>query len=294
MAIDNNHIQTASLMGRSAIFTQAEAFVLHHLLIDDNESPEDEGSRNILNDDILFTVPVNSREYSHGERSSVHWLWRAHGDGVNLRKNTQRVAVSDKGRLLPNEKVERRKDPLQSSALLPCCDGPKQTAKLSDAFDLAGSSHSQPILVPKEVDIRSIKAVDDSDAPIGSEFCNDDDGNISNDVLSDARVRPINSKSDVSETSSWDENEHEEHFDTWEVLKNEYSQDFGFDYNAAGWEVDDDDDDQQPNHGFMILGTSADDASAQPHVVSPPLMDALMNFVPERVWSENYWLKVCC
>ena len=42
---------------------------------------------------------------------------------------------------------------------------------------------------------------------------------------------------------------------------------------------------------FRILGTSANDASCHPHVLSPPLMEALLNFVPETLSSNNFWLK---
>jgi len=42
---------------------------------------------------------------------------------------------------------------------------------------------------------------------------------------------------------------------------------------------------------FEIFGTSADNASAMPHVLSPPLMDSLRNFLPDRLFHQNYWLK---
>eukprot|EP00977_Amphora_coffeiformis_P001984 scaffold375_cov157-Amphora_coffeaeformis.AAC.4 len=42
---------------------------------------------------------------------------------------------------------------------------------------------------------------------------------------------------------------------------------------------------------FRILGTSANDASCHPHVLSPPLMEALLNFVPETLSNNNFWLK---
>jgi hypothetical protein len=34
---------------------------------------------------------------------------------------------------------------------------------------------------------------------------------------------------------------------------------------------------------FKIIGTDADDARSIPHVLSPPLMESLLNFVPERI-----------
>jgi hypothetical protein len=52
---------------------------------------------------------------------------------------------------------------------------------------------------------------------------------------------------------------------------------------------------QQP---FLILGTAADDVSCHPHVLSPPLMESLLQFVPEYNGNDaaeqkglNFWLK---
>jgi len=42
---------------------------------------------------------------------------------------------------------------------------------------------------------------------------------------------------------------------------------------------------------FVILGTSVDDPAASPHVLSPPLMDALRPFLPYAIQQDNYWLK---
>lgn len=42
---------------------------------------------------------------------------------------------------------------------------------------------------------------------------------------------------------------------------------------------------------FKILGTSGDDNSCHPHVLSPPLMEALASFLPEHVADDNFWLK---
>lgn len=74
-----------------------------------------------------------------------------------------------------------------------------------------------------------------------------------------------------------------------------YAEDFGFDFNENMYSIanaldPDFDDDCQP-HVFKILGTSVDDVSAQPHVLSPPLMDSLLNFVPDSMTMENFWLK---
>lgn len=43
---------------------------------------------------------------------------------------------------------------------------------------------------------------------------------------------------------------------------------------------------------FSILGTSADDVSCHPHVLSPPLMESLLQFVPDTGEAvNNFWLK---
>jgi len=61
----------------------------------------------------------------------------------------------------------------------------------------------------------------------------------------------------------------------WSVLSDEYSLGYG-----AG--------DTLP---FRILGTTADDSSCHPHVLSPPLMESLQNFLPVGASEQNYWLK---
>lgn len=95
---------------------------------------------------------------------------------------------------------------------------------------------------------------------------------------------------ELSSCSSWGEDDGgHEHYDSWEVLKDEYAGDFGFDYSEP-LSVDFDDMDDQ-GHVFKILGTSANDAAAHPHVLSPPLMDALMSFMPESLENQNFWLK---
>jgi hypothetical protein len=45
------------------------------------------------------------------------------------------------------------------------------------------------------------------------------------------------------------------------------------------------------NNPFKILGTSADDTSCHPHVLSPPLMEGLQLFMPESLHEHHYWLK---
>lgn len=67
------------------------------------------------------------------------------------------------------------------------------------------------------------------------------------------------------------------YLDAWELLKDEYAEDFGFLYMDGKGDkalrlADDDVDiyNSVSTPVFRILGTSADDASAHPHVLSPP------------------------
>lgn len=120
-----------------------------------------------------------------------------------------------------------------------------------------------------------------------------DDGDADDNIPSDEELRPQDQNDDDSDdsASSWGDDQHWDNYDTWDVLKDEYATDFGFSFDAHGMvkvNSQDDDDDQNV---FIILGTSADDPSCQPHVLSPPLMDSLMTFLPPQLHNENYWLK---
>jgi len=42
---------------------------------------------------------------------------------------------------------------------------------------------------------------------------------------------------------------------------------------------------------FTVLGTGVDDQSTSPHVLSPPMMDALRPYLPFAVQQDNFWLK---
>jgi hypothetical protein len=77
------------------------------------------------------------------------------------------------------------------------------------------------------------------------------------------------------DASSWDMDDDSGRFDSWNVLKDEYANGYG-----GGGTLD-----------FRILGTSADDGSAQPHVLSPPLMESLNAFLPFSKSGESFLLK---
>ena len=77
------------------------------------------------------------------------------------------------------------------------------------------------------------------------------------------------------EDTSWDMNSDSGRFDSWNVINDEYVNGYG-----GGGTL-----------GFKILGTSADDESCHPHVLSPPLMESLQAFLPYSKSGENFMLK---
>jgi hypothetical protein len=110
------------------------------------------------------------------------------------------------------------------------------------------------------------------------------------DIPSDKKIC-ADDDSDKSTASSWDETDGGiKHYDAWQVMKDEYAKDAGFVYNG---EMTSDylTADTETEGFFRILGTSADDTNSQPHVMSPPLMESLLSFVPDQLAEENLWLK---
>lgn len=134
----------------------------------------------------------------------------------------------------------------------------------------------------------------EKDAPPTEDKVEDDaarpDANDDSDedsVKSDVEVR--RDESDDLSDVSW-EDETMKNFDAWQVLKDEYAKDYGFDYSPDGTWPTDDDNELEPNT-FKILGTSAEDQDAHPHVLSPPLIDAILNFAPDHLKGQNLWMK---
>jgi hypothetical protein len=82
---------------------------------------------------------------------------------------------------------------------------------------------------------------------------------------------------DFDDTESWPGSEFSSggHFDSWNVLKDEYENGYG-----GGGTLP-----------FRILGTSSDDINSHPHVLSPPLMESLQNFLPWSLSESNFWMK---
>ena len=124
----------------------------------------------------------------------------------------------------------------------------------------------------------SMKRIDHG---VDNEIQDDKSDADSLDVRSDHEVGEHH---DESSASSWGSSQGGfDHYDTWEVIQDEYAQDFGF--NIA---TDNENQILPVNSNdergiFKIIGTSAEDTRAIPHVLSPPLMESLLNFVPERL-----------
>lgn len=64
-------------------------------------------------------------------------------------------------------------------------------------------------------------------------------------------------------------------YDAWKVIDDDYMNGYG-----GGGTLP-----------FFILGTSADDINAHPHVLSPPLMESLLSFIPLSICDDNIWMK---
>jgi hypothetical protein len=91
------------------------------------------------------------------------------------------------------------------------------------------------------------------------------------ETSSQRELKPIESN------SSWkmEDDSELDYYDPWKVIEDEYDNGYG----GGG------------TFPFFILGTSADDIESQPHVLSPPLMESLQEFLPFSKMSENFWMK---
>ena len=237
----------------------------------------------VLDDDVLFSLPFGGKGDDIGDddqnvaatsrsvqpprtrRNQSHHigLWKAHEDGI-APKEIRRFAS-------------------QASAMM---DSREEDTN-AQLRRLKSRRSSKPAMSPSSCDAGDGR----------EEKHNDDDASASSfgdSIHSDEEVR--RDKDDLSSASSWDLSEGGfDHYDAWAVLKDEYADDFGFSYRdgmgAAGALVPDSDEESDSAHIFKIIGTSADDVAAHPHVLSPPLMDSLLSFVPDSLADQNFWLK---
>eukprot|EP00548_Thalassiothrix_antarctica_P003369 CAMPEP_0194134576 /NCGR_PEP_ID=MMETSP0152-20130528/4645_1 /TAXON_ID=1049557 /ORGANISM="Thalassiothrix antarctica, Strain L6-D1" /LENGTH=792 /DNA_ID=CAMNT_0038830373 /DNA_START=154 /DNA_END=2532 /DNA_ORIENTATION=- len=122
---------------------------------------------------------------------------------------------------------------------------------LEDAFNHMPSNKGKPMAIKREESQLSLPSIADAEV--------EDDDEDSWDM---------NSESDAGNNA-------------WNVLKDPYA--VGYGYGGGGHEGG--------GLPFRILGTSANDESTQPHVLSPPLMESLQQFLPFQVSENNFWLK---
>lgn len=307
-----------SIYHRQASLTGIEKAFLSALLIDKPSKEEEEVAHKkkikkatkVLNDDILFSIPIkedgsvvlNDGDQEDGTRTDESTvevnnqalpeashplppkptrsneaqldLWKAHKDGVRpqLLKEKSKRALSSKCELSSfrspsgdsaiDSNVSRNRSPSRKKK------GSSMVKQQPSDYDQQDENGDQP---PKSDDGEDVDSLD---------------------VLSDQEVGGIN---DESTASSWNSSQGGfNHYNAWEVLRDEYAEDFGFkvavDDEDSVLPYDEDDDDDQRGM-FKILGTSHDDVRALPHVLSPPLMDSLMNFVPDHLTHDNFWMK---
>jgi len=314
-----NGLKDAVLRRRASLSAGEKAF-LHALLVDpvgptdDKATPTDADESTalleaVLDDDVLFSLPFGGRGDDIGgaqgdsgiaaksqsiqpprtRRNQSHHigLWRAHEDGI-APKEIRRLAS--------------QKSPSGVSGAAAAASSKEEGKEGTAGDDLIlkriKSRRSSKAVSPKS---QPEKARDDAAATAAAG--DDDDASASaascfGSINSDEEVR--RDKDDLSSASSWGLSEGGfDHYDAWAVLKDEYADDFGFSYRdgvrenslvAAAAQADSDEESDNA-HLFKIIGTGADDVAAHPHVLSPPLMDSLLNFVPESLADQNFWLR---
>jgi hypothetical protein len=252
---------------RQASLTDVEQAFLHALLVDDPvaKPAEDDETKEILecasrrlDDDVLFSIPKGIDEEEEKESPDKE-----------LRKPTV------------------KKDPKLYRFLVGLWQAHEDGVGTKRLGELEAKRSSANVSVTSSP-VQQRNTIKNRQSSLESETTeDDDDDDDAESVQSDQEVR--RTYDDVSDCS-WDEDAGGfDHFDAWQVLKDEYAKESGFDYTPDGAEPCMDDSLEQ--HTFKILGTSAEDISAHPHVISPPLIDSLINFVPDHLEGQNIWMK---
>ena len=315
-----NGLKDAVLRRRASLSAGEKAF-LHALLVDpvgptdDKATPTDADEstallhKAVLDDDVLFSLPFGGRGDDIGgargdsgieakgqsiqpprtRRNQSHHigLWRAHEDGITPKEIRRLASQKSPSGVGGTAAAASSKE-----------EGKEGTAGDDLILKRIKSRRSSKAVSPKS---QPEKARDDAAATAAAG--DDDDASASaascfGSINSDEEVR--RDKDDLSSASSWGLSEGGfDHYDAWAVLKDEYADDFGFSYRdgvrenslvAAAAQADSDEESDNA-HLFKIIGTGADDVAAHPHVLSPPLMDSLLNFVPESLADQNFWLR---
>lgn len=291
-----------SILRRCASLTEVERTFLGALLLEGKEE-EIKSAERVLNDDILFSVPAittaavavdGEDELKVEQDKSVNIT---EGKTQELEEFTRRFSdmpAVNKPLSTGTSPKLTRSNVAQADLWRAHQDGvaPTKLAQKSTTTAVAGQSITSFITTQtgRRKSRASLKSTKSN--IIATTTSSDDNNGDANslDVQSDDEV---GERDHDSAASSWSENDGGfNHYDAWEVLRDEYASDFGF--NVA---VDDEtklvryNSDDEERGIFKILGTSLDDTRALPHVLSPPLMDSLLSFVPDHLADYNFWLK---
>lgn len=131
------------------------------------------------------------------------------------------------------------------------------------------SSYDEGDMLCNSIALFDSKRLDSID--LSALLLSEKDGN-----LSDTEIRPEASVYSGFYDSSDDElDDGDGDIDAWNVLKDDYAVAYGYGNTLP----------------FRIFGTSADDITSKPHVLSPPLMESLQAFFPYVVSEDNFWMK---
>lgn len=288
------HTLTGELLHRIESLTESEVFFLRALLDDDTGAVAIDGGKDEsaldaiiqqtsklnqasakLSDEMLFAIPTSDVEQKppRARRPSTRALWQAHEDGVHPKQ----LLVSKFPRA--HEDGVHQKQLVSKSSL--ATNPSNQSSREMADGKVNGETSSLEKSQSEDSGINETKVI--SDLVDGKKQEEEDD-----DAPSDKEIRSKLGNDSVG--SSWDSEDDANHlkFDAWEVLKDEYSEDFGFNYTTP--DTSNNGEDDTPN-SFQILGTSADDEAVRPHVMSPPMMEALSSFLPDNLVGQNFWLR---
>lgn len=269
-------LDDASLKAKEVPFSEIERAVLKALLFDPLKSTTNDTER-VLTIEMLLSVPACLDENrSAGQRGKPQEPQHRHDYHQPLSKThpNPRQAGQAKRPSVMKKPMDYR---LQVGLWQAHEDGvsPKRLIRMSSV----NSSSEDLAKAMAELEKEGLARAIDTGYP-------DEGDNLIGDADS---MRSENEVRDDLSQISWKENEGGfSHFDAWQILKDEYASDFGFDYKPDGRYVSET---ELSYNTFKIIGTSADDKSAHPHVLSPPLMDSLMNFLPDYLQGQNYWMK---
>eukprot|EP00984_Skeletonema_dohrnii_P022563 scaffold11674_cov79-Skeletonema_dohrnii-CCMP3373.AAC.3 len=283
-----------SILHRCASLTEIERTFLGALLLEGKED-EIKSAERVLNDDMLFSVPIiasaaaGDLKAQEKEDKSINATTTAEGSSTQeLEEMTRRFSdmpAANKPLSTDAPKLTRS-NVAQADLWRAHQDGVAPTKLVQKSTSVGQSITSFITQKGRRKSRASLKSTKSNAVP-----SSEDNGDAySLDVQSDDEV---GERDHESAASSWSENDGGyTHYDAWEVLRDEYASDFGFEVA-----VDDENklircsSDDEERGIFKILGTSLDDTRATPHVLSPPLMDSLLSFVPDHLADNNFWLK---